>query len=124
MTNRISKALQADPVSLHIVRFLLKNKQAMDSARGIAAWWVGCDEVAVQGAIDRLVGCGVLKAHTFNSCTLYGLTPNEETRGWLATWFASHQDGNGNGASHGQPAAQPGPGSLTVFRTPEQAKAC
>ena len=123
MTNPITNALQADPVSLRIVRFLLKNKQAMDSARGIAAWWLDCDEVAVQSALDRLSGCGILSAYTFKSCTLYGLTPNEETRNWLEAWFDRHQKGNGNGASPMHRAADPSPGSLTVFRTLEQANA-
>jgi len=123
MTQPIESILQADPVSLHIMRFLLKNRQAMDSLKGIAAWWVGCDEVAVQAALDRLIACGVLNAYTFRSCTLYGLTPSQETRGWLETWFNGHQPGNGTGTSARRRGTQPKLGSLTVVPAPEQTSA-
>ena len=121
MTNPITYALQADPISLHIVRFLLKNKQAMDSAKGIAAWWVDCDEVAVQAALDRLIGCGVLSAYTFKSCTLYGLTANEEIREWLETVFDGQRTGSGNGGSSPHRGAQANPESLTVIHFSNQA---
>ena len=120
MTHPIAKTLQADPVSINIVRFLLKNKQAMDSAKGIAAWWVSCDEVAVQAALDRLIACGVISAHTFKSCTLYGLTSNTETRGWLETWFDGHPSSSkSNGASSKKKATAPTVGTIPVFPTPD-----
>ena len=121
MTHPIANTLQADPVSLNIVRFLLKNRQAMDSAKGIAAWWVSCDEVAVQAALDCLIACGVLTVHTFKSCTLYGLTPNEEIRGWLETWFDGHPPASkSNGAHSKKKATAPTLGSMTVFPTLDQ----
>ena len=55
----------------------------MDTARGIAAWWVDCDEIAVQTALDRLLIAGAITAHTRVSGVLYGLTRNPETRAWL-----------------------------------------
>ncbi len=115
MTNLIARTLQEDPVSLTIVRFLLKNKQAMDSVKGIAAWWVGCDEVAVQVALDRLTACGVVSAHTFKSCTLYTLSPNVDLCRWLETWLDDHQpQSKNNRASFQMNATQPAVGPTTV----------
>jgi hypothetical protein len=79
----IESVLREDAVSRRILGFLLQNEAAMDTARGIAAWWVRCDEVAVQTALDRLMACGAVSAHTMTSGTLYGLTRNSEVRASL-----------------------------------------
>jgi hypothetical protein len=76
--------LQADPVSCEILRFFLKNESAMDSAKGIAAWWIHRDELAVQPSLHRLFACGAVLAHTLTSgVTLYKLTQDPELRAWL-----------------------------------------
>ena len=97
----ISLALEADQLSCKILQFLLKNESAMDSAKGIAAWWIHHDELAVQPALQRLVACGALLAHTLSSgTTLYGLTQDLEVRAWLRGILAVPQNqksGNGNG---------------------------
>ena len=80
VTNSIATTLHADPLSEQIVLFLLENETAMDTARGIANWWVRRDELAVQAALDRLIACGVVTLHTFTSGILYGLTKNQEIR--------------------------------------------
>jgi hypothetical protein len=82
-TAAIEAAFREDAVSRRILRFLMQNEAAMDTARGIAAWWVRCDELAVQTALDRLMACGAVTAHTFTSGTLYGLTRHPEIRSWL-----------------------------------------
>ena len=120
MTHPIANILQGDPVSVNIARFLLQNRQAMDSARGIAAWWVGCDEIAVQSALDRLIACGVVNAHTFKSCTLYGLTQNTETRSWLEAWINGYQPPSKSGGTPSKKRTQPIPGSITVIPMPDQ----
>ena len=77
----ISAAVEADPLSRNILVFLLENQNAMDSAKGIAAWWVHSDELAVQSSLNRLFACGAIAAHTLSSrTTLYGLTPDVEVR--------------------------------------------
>ncbi len=80
--------LEADRLCQQIVSFLLENETAMDNAKGIAAWWVRRDVIAVQAALDRLISCGVVTVHTFTSGILYGLTPNPEIRGWLRNTYA------------------------------------
>ena len=80
----LTAVLQADPVSCEILQFLLENESAMDSAKGIAAWWVHLDELAVQPSLHRLCACGAMLAHTLSSgTTLYGLTQDAEVRAWL-----------------------------------------
>ncbi len=88
MTRSIATILEADRLCQQIVFFLLENETAMDCAKGIAAWWVRRDEVAVQAALDRLISCGVVTVHTFTSGILYGLTRNPEIRGWLRDTYA------------------------------------
>jgi len=80
----LAAILQADPVSCEILRFLLENENAMDSAKGIAAWWIHRDELAVQPSLHRLFACGAILAHTLSSgTTLYGLNQDPEVRAWL-----------------------------------------
>jgi len=79
----LAAILDEDDVSRRILAFLLRNEAAMDTARGIAAWWVDCDEMAVQAALDRLLISGAVTAHPRASGVLYGLTRNAETRAWL-----------------------------------------
>ena len=91
----IADALKAHPFCEQIVRFLVENENAMDTARGIAAWWVHSEEIAVQAALDRLLTCGVIALYPFKSGMLYGLTRDHETRAWLRTAYGT--DGQTNG---------------------------
>ena len=80
----LAATLQADSVSCEVLRFFLGNERAMDSAKGIAAWWVHRDELAVQPSLHRLVACGAILAHTLTSgLTLYKLSPDPAIRTWL-----------------------------------------
>ena len=85
----IAEALKAHPLCEQILRFLVDNENALDTARGIAAWWVHSDEIAVTDALDRLVSCGVIAIYPFRSGMLYGLTRNPETRTWLRDSFST-----------------------------------
>ena len=109
VTNSIATILSADPLSEHIVLFLPENETAMDTARGIANWWVRRDELAVQAALDRLIACGVITPHTFTSGILYGLTKSQEVRHQLRTTY-----GDGSKAGVGPPGdgrGRPGDGN-------------
>ena len=106
MTTVIESTIAADPLCREIVLFLLANETAMDTARGIANWWVRRDELAVQAALDRLIACGVITPHTFTSGILYGLTRKKEIRDWLRATYGhvpKHallaQGGGGKGLS-------------------------
>jgi hypothetical protein len=89
MPKPIAAILNADSLCQQIVLFLLENEGAMDTARGIAAWWVRSDQIAVQAALDRLMACGAINAHTLISGTLYGLTQDPEIRTWLRATYGA-----------------------------------
>jgi hypothetical protein len=98
----ISAVVEADPLSRTILVFLLENQNAMDSAKGIAAWWVHGDELAVQSSLNRLFACGGIVAHTLSSrTTLYGLTPDIEVRTQLRSTLGGPVECQT--ASNGQP---------------------
>ncbi len=83
-TTTLVSVLQTDTVSCEILRFFLENENAMDSAKGIAAWWIHRDELAVQPSLHRLLSCGAVIAHTLTSgVTLYKLTHDRGLRTWL-----------------------------------------
>jgi hypothetical protein len=52
----------------------------MDTVKGIAAWWLGCDEMVAQAALDQLTGCGVVDVRTLISGSLYGLSRDPNIR--------------------------------------------
>ncbi len=89
----LAAILRADQVSCEILRFFLENERAMDSAKGIAAWWVHRDEIAVQPSLHRLLACGAVLAHTLTSgVTLYRLTSDSELRSWLRNALSVSKD--------------------------------
>jgi hypothetical protein len=114
VTNSIATALQADPLSEQIVLFLLENETAMDTARGIANWWVRRDELAVQAALDRLIASGIVTPHTFTSGILYSLTKNQKLLHQLRTTYGdgskarihSPSDGRGWPSDGNRPQAE------------------
>ena len=104
----LAATLEADPLARDILRFLLKNENAMDSAKGIAAWWVRRDELAVQPSLHRLFACGAIVVHTLSSgATLYGLTPESDVRAWLRNALAVPTDLHGNGRRQAPPERVP-----------------
>ncbi len=78
--NLVDGTLNEYPLCEQIVEFLLANQNAMDTVRGIASCWVGCDEAAVQVALERLSVCGVVITHRLRSGTLYAFTPDQAIR--------------------------------------------
>jgi hypothetical protein len=65
--------------------FLLNNQHAMDSVKGVATWWLHCDESVAQAALDRLVECGLVSVHTLPSGPIYSLTRDPKLQRWLQT---------------------------------------
>ena len=48
----IAVTLEEDPLCPQIVEFLPENQAPVDNARGIAAWWAHCDELALVTASE------------------------------------------------------------------------
>ncbi len=105
MITDIEATLGMNPLCREIVLFLLENETAMDTSRGIASWWVQCDELAVQAALDRLIACGVIIPHTFTSGILYGLTRNPEIRAWLRRKYSISRAAPGLSSDDGRNVA-------------------
>jgi hypothetical protein len=83
MTNTILAAINDSPLCRQIATFLMQNEAAMDTAKGIATWWLQCDQMAAQAALDRLIACGVVTVRTLSSGVLYGFTQDPEIRSLL-----------------------------------------
>lgn len=76
-----------DPVCRAIVRYLMLNNDAADTARGIAEWWIGQDVVATQNALMKLQRCGVVQSHVVQDNTfVYAYTKNAVLRQSLARY--------------------------------------
>jgi hypothetical protein len=79
----IQRTLQESALNHRVVSFLLENEAAMDTVKGIATWWLGCDEVAAQACMDELLACRVICARPMIGCIYYGLTPDPDIRQFL-----------------------------------------
>jgi hypothetical protein len=79
-TTAIATTLRDSSVCRQIVTFLLENETAMDTVKGIAVWWLDCDEMVAQAALDQLTACGVVDVRTLVSGPLYGLSRNPNVR--------------------------------------------
>jgi hypothetical protein len=73
----IRELLDHDHVCLEIVRYLLGNAEAADTARGIAEWWINRDVSRTAEALTRLHELGVVRSHLVQDATsVYGFTKN------------------------------------------------
>jgi hypothetical protein len=71
----IRDLLDHDRVCLEIVRYLLGNAEAADTARGIAEWWINRDVSRTAEALTRLQELGVVRSHLVQDDTsVYGFT--------------------------------------------------
>ena len=80
----IRELLDRDHVCLEIVRYLLGNGEAADTARGIAEWWINRDVSQTAEALSRLQVLGVVRSYLVQDATsVYGLTKNPLLRDTL-----------------------------------------
>jgi hypothetical protein len=80
---RLATTLERYPLCRKLILFLLKNREALDNARGVALSWLQCDKAAAQDALDRLTYFGVVRTRTLTTGTVYGLTRNPGIVKWL-----------------------------------------
>ena len=80
----IRELLDRDYVCLEIVRYLLGNGEAADTARGIAEWWINRDVSRTAEALSWLHELGVVRSHLVQDATsVYGFTKNPLLRNTL-----------------------------------------
>ena len=80
--------LAHDPVCRDIVQYLMHNNDAVDTARGIAQWWIRRDVAATQEALTKLQDWGVVQTHVVQDHTfVYGYTKRSVVRQSLARYI-------------------------------------
>ncbi len=75
------------PLCREIVAFFLEHNHAMDTARGIADWWLRTDLPLVQEALDKLVACSVVIVHTKGGKISYSFTQDAELQSVLREYY-------------------------------------
>ena len=56
-----------------VLRYLETHPDALDTAEGIAKWWVYADEKAVEKVLQRLMHKGILQRRKLGESAYYGL---------------------------------------------------
>jgi hypothetical protein len=80
--------LDRDPVCRDIVQYLMHNNDAVDTARGIAQWWIRRDVAATQEALMKLQDLGVVHTHVVQDRTfVYAYTKRSVVRQSLARYL-------------------------------------
>jgi len=64
---------EAPELMRQILRYLDAHPDALDTADGIAKWWVYADGKAVEKAIERLMQKGILQRRKLGGLSYYGL---------------------------------------------------
>ena len=84
----LRELLAYDPVCRDIVQYLMRNNDAVDTARGIAQWWVQRDLAATQEALMKLQDWGVVQTRAVQDHTfVYAYTKRSVVRQSLARYF-------------------------------------
>ncbi len=85
--DEIVSILEKYPLCSKIVTFFLERNFAMDTAKGIADWWLEKDLEATQEALNQLVSCGVVILRTYSGINLYSFTNNPRLRAKLKEYY-------------------------------------
>ena len=76
--------LDRDHVCLEIVRYLLHHSEAVDTARGIAEWWIKRDVSRTAEALSRLQEHGIVRSYLVqDESSVYVFTKNPILRNTL-----------------------------------------
>jgi hypothetical protein len=71
-------------VCLEIVRYLLRHSEAVDTARGIAEWWIKRDVPRTAEALSRLQEHGVVRSYLVqDESSVYAFTKSPILRNTL-----------------------------------------
>ena len=89
----IRELLARDPVCGEIVTYLSRHTQAMDTAPGIAEWWIHREVPPTEEALLKLLQHGVVRSFVVGSARVYAYTKNPHLRQTLAECLPSPNDG-------------------------------
>ena len=87
----IAATVRDFPLCGEIVAFFLDHNYAMDTARGIADWWLRADLTLVQEALDKVVACGVVVVHTKGGKIFYSFTQDADLHSTLREHLAERK---------------------------------
>ena len=88
MTPSLRELLGRDAVCREIVQYLLRHNEAVDTARGIAEWWINRDVPSTRLALLKLQECGVVQSYVVQGETfVYALTKRAVVRQSLARYL-------------------------------------
>ena len=80
--------LAHDPVCRDIVQYLMHHNDAVDTARGIAEWWIRRDVAATQEALMKLQDWGVVQTYVVQDrAFVYAYTKRSVVRQSLARYL-------------------------------------
>lgn len=85
--SEIAVLLDRYPLCARIVAYFLQHRSAMDTARGIAEWWVQEELNKTQEALHRLVACGVVNLQTCAGLNFYSFTNDPMLQAQLEEYF-------------------------------------
>lgn len=71
-----------------IVQYLMRHNEAIDTARGIAEWWINRDVLSTRQALLKLQACGVVQSYIVQGDTfVYAYTRRAVMRQSLARYL-------------------------------------
>lgn len=85
----IRDLLEDDPVCGEIVSYLNRHTEAMDTARGIAEWWINREVRPTEDALQKLLRHGVVRSFVVGATRVYAYTKNPLLRGRLSHYLGS-----------------------------------
>jgi hypothetical protein len=78
--------LLSDAVCEDIAIYLHHHRSAVDTARGVAEWWIDRDPRSTENALSKLLEHGVVKSYAHGSVRIYGYTKDREVRRAIAAY--------------------------------------
>jgi len=88
MTPALRDLLGRDGVCREIVQYLMRHSEAVDTARGIAEWWINRDVPSTRLALLKLQECGVVQSYIIQGETVvYAYTKHAVVRQSLARYL-------------------------------------
>jgi len=81
--------LRSDAVCADIAVYLHHHPSALDTARGVAEWWVDRDPRSTENALSRLLEHRVVTSYAHGSVRIYGYTKDRDIRRTVAAHVKS-----------------------------------
>ena len=106
LRENILTTISGFPLCREIVAFFLNHNHAMDTARGIADWWLSSDLTLVQEALDKLVACSVVIVHTKGGKISYSFTQDADLQSVLRESLVGVKKEAGNSVTPGKETQQ------------------